>query len=244
MSRSNPNQHQTNPATRFFEWNGENGNIRYYDKEKKANVEIDLPFTFLLLDELACVNGWHDASSSGIYSNEVRDTRTDVMVVKAFKGGTLAEGLYKDFRDRVAAQGGKFNANCYIAFKGPQGLQIGSLKFKGAALGAWMEFRKANRNSLYSSAIAISGFTEGQKGRIVYKMPAFSLKPVSTETNAEAVALDKTLQQYLEGYLSRKTDDKADTIVPTVADDDMPVFDINADMEPLNDLPDDSSIPF
>ena len=127
MSRSNPHENGlTNPAVRWYEWNGEHGTVRYYDKDAKQNVEVGSDFTFMLLDQLGSVRGWHDASESGIYSNEVKDTRQEVLVVKSFKGGVLAEGIYKDIKDRINTLGGQFVANCYIAFKGTDGgLDIG-----------------------------------------------------------------------------------------------------------------------
>lgn len=220
MSRSNPSVNAPNPANRWYEWNGEKGVVRYYDKEAKVNVDVPLPFTFLLLDELASVRGWHDPSQSGIYSNEVRDTTKDAMVVKSFKGGTLAEGFYKAIKDRVNAQGGQFVANCYVAAKLDTGLSLCSMRFKGSSLGAWMEFRKSNRSALYERAVQIVGFTEGKKGRIVFRVPTFALKDVSKDTNDRAVALDKTLQAYLEGYLQRKTRDQADEPAGDLADVD------------------------
>lgn len=216
MSRSNPHVNAPNPAVRWFEWNGEHGKVRYYDRDAKQNVDVPLPFKFLLLDELASVRGWHDASDSGIYSNEVKDTRTDVLLVKSFKGGTLVEGLYKDIKDRANALGGHFVACCYIAFKCGDALAIGSLRFKGAALGSWMEFRKAHRGDLYKKAIDITGYTEGQKGRVVYRMPTFGMRDVSEASNAQAVALDQEFQEWLESYLSRRTNDQAE---PTATDD-------------------------
>lgn len=210
MSRSNPQANAPNPAVRWFEWNGEKGVVRYYDKDAKQNVEVSLPFTFLLLDELATVRGWHDPSESGIYANEVRDTTKDALVVKSFKGGTLAEGYYKAIKDRVNAQGGQFVANCYVAVKIETGLALCSIRFKGAALAAWMEFRKANRGTLYERAVRLVGFTEGKKGRIVFRVPTFELKDVSDATNGAAIELDHTLQAYLEGYLQRKTRDQAE----------------------------------
>ena len=210
MSRSHPNVNAPNPAVRWFEWNGEHGTVRYYDKGTKKNVDVPLPFTFLLLDELASVRGWDDASESGIYSNEVRDTTKDVLVVKTFKGGTIAEGFYKAIKDLVKSRGASFVANCYVAVKLDTGLSICSLRFKGSALGAWMEFRKAHRGGLYDQAVQITGYTEGKKGRITFRMPTFALQPVSEETNKQALALDKTLQAFMEAYLQRKTRDQAD----------------------------------
>jgi hypothetical protein len=211
MSRSNPSEHLSNPSTRWFEWNGEKGLVRYYDKDAKENVDVPLPFTFILLDELASVRGWHDASGSGIYSNEVRDTTQEVMVVKSFKGGTIAEGKYRDIKDRVNAAGGDYNANCYIAFKQGDGTYaIGSIRFKGAALGAWMEFRKANRNGIYKGGIRIDSYTEGQKGRVIFRVPVMKLNSVTPEAEARAVALDKELQEFLSGYLRKNKRDQAD----------------------------------
>lgn len=212
MSRSNPHDSAPNPAVRWFEWNGEHGVVRYYDKDARANVDVGSDFTFVLLDELASVRGWDDASGSGIYSNEVRDTRQDVLVVKSFKGGPLAEGFYKDIKDRVNTLGGQFVANCYIGFKnGGDKLAIGSLRFKGAALGAWMEFRKANRADLFKHAVRIKGFTEGKKGRVVFRVPVLQIQPLSPDSNTEATELDKVLQEWLTGYFKRTKRDQADT---------------------------------
>lgn len=234
MSRSNPQDAAVNPSVRWFEWNGEQGTVRYYDKDAKKNVDVGKDFTFLLLDQLGSVRGWHDASASGIYSNEVRDTRQDVLVVKAFKGGTIAEGLYKVIKDRVNAAGGKFVSNCYIGFKHDGKLAIGSIRFKGSALQAWMEFCRAHRSELYSHAIQISGYTEGKKGRITFRAPVLKIKELSPESNSEAVALDKVLQQYLDAYLKRNTREQVHAV-----DDPMPDYD-----EPQDIAPNDDDIPF
>jgi hypothetical protein len=217
MSRSKPTGNTPNPAVRWFEWNGEHGTVRYYDKDAKQNVDVPLPFTFLLLDELGSVRGWDDTSGSGIYSNEVRDTRTDILVVKAFKGGTLAEGLYRDIKDKMHTRGGKFVAGCYIAFKQGADLAIGSLRLSGAALGSWMEFRKLHRGDIYNAAVNITGFTEGKKGRIVFRMPTFSVKDVSADTQNIAIALDAQLQTWLDEYLGRTTQERAES-APAEAD--------------------------
>jgi hypothetical protein len=205
LSRSNPNENSNpNPAVRWFEWHGEQGTLRYYDKATKQQVDVGNDLTFILLDQLGSVRGWHDPSDSGIYSNEVKDTRQEVMIVKSFKGGTIAEGIYKDIKDRCNSAGGQFVANLYIAFKGDDGgLDIGSLRLKGAALGAWMEFSKAHRADLYSKAVRIKGYTEGKKGRITFRVPVLAVVDITPETDAAAVALDKEFQKFLSAYLKR-----------------------------------------
>lgn len=203
MSRSKPTNDSPNPSKRWFEWSGEKGVVRWYDKEAKENVTEDFPFTFMLLDQLATVKGWHEPSESGIYANEVKDTRSEPLVVKAFKGGILAEGFYKTIRDRIVALGGHFVANCYIAWRDIDGLKIGSLQFKGAALRSWMDFSKENRLQLFQRAIRITGFEEGKKGSIKFRTPTFSLIAASEEGNNQAMALDAELQEYLTGYFGR-----------------------------------------
>jgi hypothetical protein len=205
MSRSNPNDNgAANPSTRWFEWNGENGLVRYYDKEAKRSVDVGDKFAFVLLDQLGGVRGWDEKTKSGIYSNEVKDTRAEVMVVKSFKGGIIAEGIYRDIKDRVNAAGGKFNASCYLAFTDETGtLSIGCLRFKGAALGSWMEFTKANRGDIYEKGIRINGSVTDKKGRIVYHLPVLEVTELSAASNTAATALDKTLQEYLTAYLKK-----------------------------------------
>lgn len=218
MSRSNPTETSSNPCTRWFEWAGgsDGGVVRYYDKEAAKSVNVGNKFSFLLLDELASVKGWHDASDSGIYSNEVRDTRQDVLVVKSFKGGELASGLYAQIRDRVGNFGGHFHASCYIAYKDGEVYKLGNIGFKGAALMAWMTFkkqagRKDGRQAYYVDAIRINGFEEGTKGRVVFRTPKFSLASVSEEANAKAIDADKDLQSFLDEYLKRGRVDQAET---------------------------------
>ena len=205
MSRSNPSTHISHPCTRWFEWKGEQGKIQYYDKNSKANVDVGNDFKFILLDQLSVVKGWHEPSESGITSNEVRDTKAETMVVRAFKGGLLAEGFYAQIRDRVKASGGRFNATLYIAYKdGPDlTLKLGALQIKGAALNAWVEFVKKNRDDLYKKGIYIKGSTEGKKGSVTFQVPNFRLIETNDATNAQAVELDKVLQEYLTNYFKR-----------------------------------------
>lgn len=215
MSRSNPTDGIKNPSTRWFEWAGgdDGGFVRWYNKDAEKQEKLELPFTFLLLDELATIKGWHEPSESGIFANEVRDTRQDVFVVRSFKGGELASGLYAQIRDRIIALGGKYHASLYLAYKEGDELRIGNLQLKGAATGAWMEFKKscgstkdANGKSVRSyfvDAVTITGYEQAKKGGTVYRIPQFALKKVSADTNLQAIALDAELQGFLSDYLKR-----------------------------------------
>jgi len=211
MSRSNPNDTVQNPATRWINWSGSKGVLTFYNKEKKEDVEIGDKFSFLLLDTLASIRGWHEASESGIYSNEVRDTRSERLLVKAFKGGTLAEGFYSDIKDKIVAAGGGYNSNLYIAYREAGEFKLGALVLKGAALSAWMEFSKANKKALNEGAIQINGSEDGKKGSVKFKTPKFFALTANEETNAAAIKLDQEiLQPYLKAYLAKKKAEQVD----------------------------------
>jgi hypothetical protein len=221
MSRSNPTEGARNPSTRWFTWAGgdEGGYIVWYDKDKKENVKVDLPFTFLLLDQLSTVKGWHDPSESGIYANEVRDTRQEALVVRAFKGGELASGIYASIKDRIVAQGGHYHASLYIAYKDGDSLKIGNLGLKGSASGAWMDFKKGAGKKVNEQAVMITGYSQEKKGSTVYRVPKFALKEVSEATNQQAVALDVELQAFLADYLRQP---KAEAAKPTSYENEPP----------------------
>jgi hypothetical protein len=244
MSRSNPIDIIPNPSTRWFEWSGSKGNLKYYDKEKKVNVEVDIPFDFILLDRLATIKGWHDASEAGIYSNEVRDTRNEPFIVKSFKmAEPIAEGFYGNIKDKVKANGGNFVLQCYIAFTGDdEKMALGSLQFHGAALGAWMDFEnneKENRKLVYEKGIQITESKSGKKGSIKYEMPVFKFLDLPKEVNAQATELDTQLQQYLKSYFKRTRVDQA---APTKDELDQTPPNENLDQRTTRD--DEDEIPF
>jgi hypothetical protein len=200
MSRSN-NTELTNPATRFFEWSGSEGCVRYYDKETEQNVTVKLPFRFLVLDRVAQVAGGIDRDGTyyGFWSNQVRSTKNEPFVVRS-KQGVEASGYYEQIK---ATPGVKFMTGLYVAFYDESGaLQIGMLKVKGAALTAWIEFTKDHKD-IYKGAFSITGNEKQKKGATTYYSPVFAFVPtVKEETEAAAVKLDKELQTYLAAYFA------------------------------------------
>ena len=197
MSRSNPNERPVNPSTKFFEWNGKDGNFFYYDKEKKTKVDVPFPFVFLVLDQLSTIKGWSDADQSGIWSNEVK--HKDAILQVRTKKGLQVEGKYADIKGKVV--GADFTTSVYIAFKDETGkLAIGNIAMNGSCLNAWIDFSKGKK--VEEGAIRVENYTEAKKGAISYRMPAFISFACSQKTNDEAVALDATLQAYLNQYLA------------------------------------------
>lgn len=233
MSRSNPTA--KNPAERFIQWRGgaenvgskidptwEGGKLTYYDRDTEKEVEIKLPFSFLVLDELSTITGYSEPQRSGFWSNEVRSLTTDPFIVKN-KAGVVATGLYGTISDRIKSEGAKYAKSVYIAFKNDEGeLAIGNIKIAGAALNAWIEFQK--KFNVMECAVYISDEPKlEKKGSNHYFSPVFEGQKASTESAKAATALDEVLQNYLGNYLSRKSD--IDEAVP-VAQDDVEIEDL------------------
>lgn len=211
MSLSNPTNNLPNPCKRWFEWNGEKGSLRWFDKEKKENVEVSIPFQFILLDRLNTISGWHNNSESNIYSNEIRSTLNESLVVKSFKMlEPIATGFYSDIKDKVKANGGKFTINLYIAFTNEGGeLELGSLRVHGAAMSAWINFEndKTVRPLIDKKGIKIASTLHGEKGtgkkKIEWEAPVFELADVPSEVIDDATGIDRALQTYLAAYFKR-----------------------------------------
>ena len=101
MSRSNQTSTSSNPSQRFIEWGGEEGILSYWDKDLKESITVNPPFTVMVLDELSTITGYDGKNKCGVYSNEIKDTKTEVLTVKSFKGGEIAKGLYADIKDKI-----------------------------------------------------------------------------------------------------------------------------------------------
>lgn len=220
MSRSKPSDRLPNPSTRWLEWNGSLGGLRYYDKATQSRVGVALPFSFLLLDELKTIRGFDAKGNCRIYANEVYDTTTDPFVVKSYNSGVIAEGKYRSIQTVVEAAGGYFAQSCYIAFRRDVAKDedllvenlyaLGNVQWSRAALSAWVEFKKTRAAELYSKAVCITGTKEGKTGNVVYRMPSFELIEVSAAAESAAQALDEQLQDYLKAYLKRTTADRVE----------------------------------
>lgn len=187
----------TNPAARFLEI--KNGGVVYYDKANQENVAVDVPLEFIVLDQLATVKGWSDSDESGYWSNEVRSVGKDTLTVRTSKGAKES-GLWRDIKGSSNVAGSRYHASIYLAHKSTNGMEIANLSLKGAALNAWIEFIQKNR--IGSSKVVLSGWADGKKGAVSYKVPMFEAHAMSDDEKAEAIGLDKELQAYLGEYFN------------------------------------------
>lgn len=204
MSRSNTESNGSkNPAKRFFEWSGSTGEFKYYDKENKKNVIVPLPFKFIVLDTLTTIKGFNDAAGSGYWSNEVRNVKEDILVVRD-KTGICAKGVYDEVIRHRATIGCKFSQSVYIAYFEGKVLTLGNIQMVGSAVGSWFDFRK--ETDVFKCAIVVNTALAAKKGKTDYFMPVFSPFAISEKTELEAIALDKELQAYLLDYLKAPVD--------------------------------------
>jgi hypothetical protein len=200
MSRSNQNELLTSPCTRYYEWSGSEGKFKYYDKEKKENVFIELPFYFLPLDQLSTVKGYDEKAGLGFYSNEIRSTKTDMLTVRN-KNGIVMTGLYEQCKEKLASRGLDYVQSVYVAIKEGKNYALANLQLKGSALGPYIEFCKVNK--INDIGVAVKKALPMKKGATKYFEPVYEPMKVSEEANTIAVELDKTLQEYLTPYLAK-----------------------------------------
>lgn len=195
MSLSKP-QARSTPAQRFFKIRASTGDVAWYDKGEGRERGVSLPFKFIVLDILTTIKGFHETSNSGIWSNEIRSTRSEGLIVRA-KSGVIAEGTYDEIKHKVKAQGGKFAHSVYIAYSQDDEWTLGNINFAGAAVSAWFDFRQ-NRNLDTDPGVAITGFSEEKKGRAEYFVPTFAGWQVDPADLESATHLDGVLQAYLD----------------------------------------------
>lgn len=159
------------PVKKYLSWSSNDKCFTYWDREAKENKQLKLPLQLIHFAEYGTIKGWHDASNSGIYSNEVSPFKQEEMTVRSFKGkGELAKGLYKDIKEKVTAVGGKYNLSLYARLDG----EIVNISLQGSALQAWSKFATENRKSFLGSFIDIKASEDLKKGSIKYSVPTFT----------------------------------------------------------------------
>jgi len=190
---------QSNPATKFIDWKSNEKCFSYYDKEEAKNVLIPLPFRFLVLDELHTIKGWNDATSSSIYSNEVKFISKEVITVKPFKGNEIAKGIYKDIKEKIVAAGAHYTKSIYIMLEDGT---LANIQLKGSAVQKWGDFSQKTKSRFADEWVKVANVEEGKKGAVKFTTPLFSFAKSLTdkECNLADIAFN-TLETYLKAYL-------------------------------------------
>lgn len=233
MSRKDEVKTQNpNPAEIWMTWDSDNGQLKYWDKEKGENgedVPVKLPFTFVWLKQLHTVKGFSEDHQSGIFANEVMDIGQEEMTVKAFKASKpIATGIYADIKQDVIDAGGHYVSSIYAMTK--KGTLI-NISFKGSCVQAWSEFIKKVRNRLPDEWVKITSAQSHKKGKITWTTPEFAFAGSLKDNDSDmADACYETIQ----GYFNEKSDLKAEQKVASdqrVAEDAAEAADSDDDGE-------------
>lgn len=208
MSRSEKDDVLQNPASRFFDFAGGDGVVQYYDREKKENITVNLPFKFLVLDEVFTVGGGYDDDSGfiGYWSNAIkpRFARVQPVTVRCNEKGKSKIAMTGTWAEvKANLTGAKYVKGLYIAYYNDEKkLDIGYLKVRGAALMPWVEFTKGL--DITTGAFSIIDTAERKKGKNVYYEPVFDRIPeLKPEVEDAALGLDRILQPYLKAYFAQ-----------------------------------------
>lgn len=225
------------PVKKYLSWSSNEKCFTYWDKEAKENKKLQLPVKFIHYDEMATIKGWHDASGSGIYSNEVKSTKTEPLTVRAFKGGEIASGLYQDIKGKVNASGGDYYVSLYAELSG----EVVNFTFKGAALMTWSNFSKENRKQFLGNYISVLGSSDEKKGSVKYSVPVFTIgnnieastSDLSDKNYDELVAYFKARKANSAAASEEVQSHTAESIFAPVQESSIPVFDEPSDTSEL-----------
>lgn len=196
-------QTSSNPATKFLQWKSNDKCLSYYDKEKKENIKVSLPFKFTFLEHYHTVKGWNDKTESGIYSNEVFLISKETLTVKSFKGGEIAQGLYTDIRNKVKNAGGVYHRSVYIMLEDGS---LANLQLKGSAVSSYSDFFKENQQHIENDTwVVIDSAQEGKKGAVKFTTPNFKLGNKTTPADEKLITTAANeLQVYMNDYFNGK----------------------------------------
>ena len=231
MSNSNRRQAfaqpQTNPAKKFIDWKSNEKGFNYYDKESKTNVAINLPFKFLVLDELHTVKGWNDSLKGQIGSNEVKFISNDVLKVKTFHKDAngkniktdMIEGVYSEVKEKIKSSGAHYVKSVYIMLEDGS---IANLQLKGASCQSYGDFTAKTRSRLTDEWVEVANFVEGKKGAVKYTVPEFKFKNSISDAKADlADEAFNTLEAYLKTYLTKADPINIEVVDEEIVDDDL-----------------------
>lgn len=240
MSFSNPTVQ--NPCTKFYEYKGDTGVFKYYDKEEKKNIPLTTPCYFIVLDELSTIKGFSDRLNCGIYSNEVHSLNNETLTVRSFKGGMKIVGKYADIKDAIKGEGGKFTKSIYALRVDDSGeSELINFQLSGAAFQAWMDF--TFKQQLH--VVCITGEKkEGKKGKVTYNIPVFARYNLKESLIPMAVKMDKVLQDYFQKRKEQAHEkEEAATVDPV--NDDIPDNDTPEQVDEVYDnTKTDGDLPF
>ena len=202
ISHKTETSKSSNPTSKYLDWKSNDKAFEYYDKNAGEKVKVGLPLKFVFLQNYHTVKGWNDASESGIYSNEVFYIGSEPMTVRSFKGGLIAEGLYKDIKPTITNAGGKYHRSVYVMLEDGT---LANISMKGAVVREWSEFMEENKNLVDGQWIEVNSSKDQKKGSIKYSTPEFTMgSNLTAKQSSQADVVASQLKEYLDGYFNKE----------------------------------------
>ncbi len=202
ISHKTETSKSSNPTSKYLDWKSNDKAFEYYDKNAGEKVKVGLPLKFVFLQHYHTVKGWNDSSESGIYSNEVFYIGSEPMTVRSFKGGVIAEGLYKDIKPTITNAGGKYHRSVYVMLEDGT---LANISMKGAVVREWSEFMEENKNLVDGQWIEVNSAKDQKKGSIKYSTPEFTMgSNLTAKQSSQADVVASQLKEYLDGYFNKE----------------------------------------
>jgi hypothetical protein len=180
-----------NPFDFTIEWKGSTGDWVYWDKAAESKMPFGNDFKFIVLHESTCVRGFSEKHGKGIYSNEVTDSN-EVLTVKSDKD-VLVSGIYKDIKDKIKSEGGKYAKIAYCAIKEKDSITYAKLVFSGSSLGCYIDGKIKPSKAILVMA---KNPEQQKKGSNKYFVPMVSELKLTEKQKADFETI--TLPQILE----------------------------------------------
>lgn len=250
MSRSN-NQQIDNPITKKFTWNSEEGKLLLFDKDledgKGATLEVNLPFSFVVLDEVHAIRGWNDDLKASIYSNICKRDEKGFYIVDLYKvehPDFPIKGFWEDIRKQVAGWGGQWCKRIFAIVNNPDSKEpeIVEIELKGLVVAEYMNKIKKP----FEGIIEISTVQEkaGKNKKKAYKIPLFTQKEATPQLDEAAKNIDETiLQPYIQSLMDFQTKKNQKSIPQPQQPHEQNTNISEKEPDPINDEPTDD-LPF
>ena len=198
------------PSKYRISFKGDSGEWEIYNKSSKEKHRVAHDkLIFMPLIRTSGAAGYYEPANMGYWSNEIQDSRTEIIEVKGNDGNVFAKGLWSNIKETCNARKIDFIANLYVAVKLEGVYELAVIELKTTALVAFGDFAKqlakgGKSNAVYNTAVKVASIENKKKGAVKYVVPTFVAQAVSEQGMAESGKLADVAIAYLEEYFGKE----------------------------------------
>lgn len=239
MSRTRESTVIASPVEAYIYFQGNTGKFGKSADGQEGMEDVPLPLTFVVLDDGAYRIGGETRGGGNkrkIGSNLAhRDFGNHLVVNYKDNGANLAEGFWKDIKQRVTDIGGKYTLVLFVLTKIDGAYKMAAIHLRGRALSEWFKFIKG-KNTMGEFAYTVKSVIKTEGEEIDSFIPIFSEVAIKLETVEEANAADTILQVWMKSQFSNEYGTEA-ARTQTTRGDDFPTDENGAPPVDSDDLP-------